>query len=66
MATAQELLDEVETAISSCLTAQASTARGRSLERARLSDLREFRRDLKKEIGNGTSMSSVGIIDRPT
>ena len=66
MATAQELLDEVETAISSCLTAQATTARGRSLERARLSELRVFRHELKDEMNAGTSTFTLGVIDPPT
>ena len=66
MATAQEQLAEVQTAISACLTAQMTTARGRSLQRASLRDLdaREVR--LKQEIANGTNTFSLGVIDKTT
>lgn len=67
MATAQEQLDEVQTAISACLTAQMITVRGRSLQRATLRDLdaRETRL-LKRIANNSRPISSVGIIDKPT
>lgn len=60
MATTQELLDQVETAISNCLTAQSYTVSGRSKVMAQLRDLREFRQQLKDELANaGNSNGSM-------
>lgn len=69
MASASDLLEEVNTAISACLTAQSYTIRGRSKSAARLAELQAFRRELIKEINdaaaNGGSMASVVEIMRP-
>lgn len=70
MATAAELLEEVNDAISSCLKSQAYTIRGRNQQRARLQELQALRRELIGEVNesaaNSGSMASVGQIDRPT
>lgn len=62
MATATDLLTQVETAISNCLTAQAYTVAGRSKQMAQLKELREFRQQLKDEIANGTGGSMVSLL----
>jgi hypothetical protein len=65
MATAAELLEQVNTAISNCLTAQMTSVRGRQLQFARLKELKEFRESLIAEVNesaNSGSMSSVGQI----
>jgi hypothetical protein len=67
MATASAtLLDEVNSAISACLTSQAYTVRGRSQQKARLAELMAARRDLIGEVNessaNNGSMVTVGQI----
>lgn len=57
MATASELLAQVETAISNCLTAQSYSVAGRAKQMAQLKELREFRQQLKDEIANGATSS---------
>lgn len=57
MATASDLLTQVETAITSCLTAQSYSVAGRQKTMAQLRELREFRQQLKDEIANGSSGS---------
>lgn len=66
---AADLLAEVESAISACLTSQQYTARGRSQQRARLAELTALRRELQSEVNeastNSGSMSTVCQIDHP-
>lgn len=57
MATASELLTQVETAISNCLTAQSYTVSGRTKIMAQLKELRDFRQQLLDEIANGANSS---------
>lgn len=57
MATAAELLAEVETAISACLTAQTYSIAGRSKAMAQLAELRKFRQELKDEISTSSNSS---------
>ena len=69
MATAAELLAEVNTAISAALTSQSYTLRGRTQTRARLDELRKFRAELLQEVqeeASGGAMSSVIEIMRPS
>lgn len=66
MATASDLLAEVNAAISKCLLSQSYSMEGRQNQRARLQELQLLRRELLQEIqdeGNGGGMSSLGIID---
>lgn len=68
MATAADLLTEVNTAISACLQSQAYTIAERSQQRAKLSELQAFRRELLQEVqesANGGQWASVGQIDPP-
>ncbi len=69
MATAAELLDEVNLAISKCLTSQGYSIRSRNQQMARLDDLRKFRAELIAEVDeantNGGTMGSVCRVDRP-
>lgn len=68
MKTAEEMLAEVETAISACLNAQSYSVADRQKTSARLDELRNFRRELLAEVNdarNGGQMSSVGQIDTP-
>lgn len=64
MATASELLTQTETAITNCLTAQSYTVAGRQKAMAQLKELREFRKELLREVADasesGGSMSSLG------
>lgn len=70
MATASELLSQVETAITQCLTAQDYTVAGRTKRMAQLSELRNFRKELLQEIDaageSGGSMCSLGIQMEPS
>lgn len=68
MASASELLEQVETAISNCLTAQSYSVAGRSKQMAQLKELREFRQQLKDEIANGSGCSMVSLLkfEEPT
>ena len=70
MATAEELLVDVNAAIAKCLTSQAFTVRGRSQQMANLGELRKFRQELIAEINeaaaNGGSMVSLGEIHPAT
>lgn len=63
---ASTLLDETNAEISRLLSgAQRYTVRGKSLDRARLKDLRELRQELLAEVqqeSNGGSMTSLGIM----
>jgi hypothetical protein len=54
MATSSELLAQVETAISNCLTAQSYSVAGRQKTMAQLRELREFRKELVDEIASGS------------
>lgn len=67
MATASELLTQVETAISQCLTAQSYSIAGRQKQMAQLAELRKFRQELKDEISaaanSSGSMCSLGIME---
>ena len=54
MATPSELLTQVETAISNCLTAQSYSVAGRQKTMAQLRELREFRKELVDEIASGS------------
>jgi len=54
MATTSELLTQVETAISNCLTAQSYSVAGRQKTMAQLRELREFRKELVDEIASGS------------
>lgn len=54
MATSSELLTQVETAISNCLTAQSYSVAGRQKTMAQLRELREFRKELVDEIASGS------------
>lgn len=68
MATASDLLEEVNAAISACLTSQEYTSRGLAQKRARLAELMAARRELQNEINesaNSGSMSSVGQFEMP-
>jgi hypothetical protein len=70
MASTAELLQQVETAISNCLTAQSYTVAGRQKTMAQLRELREFRQQLKDELsiensGSG-SMSTLLTLGEPT
>jgi hypothetical protein len=65
---ASDLLAETEAAISACLKSQAYTIGEREQQRARLSELRELRRDLLQEVqaGNaGGCMATLGQVDYP-
>jgi len=55
MSTTAEILAEVETAISSTLTAQSYTAAGRSKQMASLATLFAVRRELKEELSNSSN-----------
>lgn len=70
MATASDLLAEVEAAISDCLKTQQWSQRGRSIQKAELRELRRMRRELIAEINesgaNGGSMLTVGEVSRPS
>lgn len=62
---ASDLLDEVNTAIVSCMKSQMSSNRGLSLQRARLAELQALRRELIAEVKEaGGGMASVGQVDR--
>lgn len=65
---AADLLTEVETAITAILSgAQSYSLRGRSVTRANLAELREFRRELQEEIASDTaggSMTTLGYQSR--
>lgn len=67
MATASELLTQVESAITACLTAQSYTVAGRSKQMAQLAELRNFRKELLDEINAGSessgSMCSLGQME---
>lgn len=70
MASTAELLQQVETAISNCLTAQSYTVAGRQKTMAQLRELREFRQQLKDELsiensGSG-SMATLLTLGEPT
>jgi hypothetical protein len=62
MATASELLTQVETAISDCLTAQSYSVAGRQKTMAQLRELREFRKELVDEIANGSTGSMCSLL----
>lgn len=62
MATASELLAQVETAISNCLTAQSYSVAGRQKTMAQLRELREFRKELVDEISNGSGDSMCSLL----
>jgi hypothetical protein len=62
MATASELLTQVETAISDCLTAQSYSMAGRQKTMAQLRELREFRKELVDEIANGSTGSMCSLL----
>lgn len=67
MATASELLEQVNTAISNCLTAQSYSIAGRSKQMAQLKELREMRKELLDEISNGNgSMCSLLKLESPS
>jgi FixJ family two-component response regulator len=70
MASASELLEQVNTAISNCLTAQSYSVPGRQKVMAQLSQLRELRRELIDEIANGSngdgSMAILLKMEGPT
>lgn len=62
-------LTAVRAAIARCLDSQGFTVRQRSLQMARLSDLRELEKELMQELSDsnsGGSMSSLSIETRPT
>jgi len=65
---AQDLLDQVNQAITNCLTAQSYSIAGRTKQMAELATLRDFRIQLLNEIQSGTessgSMCSLGVIAR--
>lgn len=64
------ILANVETAITNCLTAQAYTVAGRSKQMAQLKELREFRKELLREVADGSesggSMASLGSYSEST
>lgn len=62
MASAADLLAQVETAISNCLTAQAYSVAGRSKQMAQLKELREFRQQLKDEAANESAGSMCSLL----
>lgn len=62
MATASELLAQVETAISNCLTAQSYSVAGRQKTMAQLRELREFRKELVDEISNSSGGSMCSLL----
>ena len=62
MATASELLTQVENAISDCLTAQSYSVAGRQKTMAQLRELREFRKELVDEIANGSTGSMCSLL----
>lgn len=62
MATAAELLAEVDTAISACLTSQSYTLRGRTQQRALLRDLMAARKDLLVEVQDGSNSGQMASI----
>ena len=70
MASTAELLQQVETAISNCLTAQSYTVAGRQKTMAQLRELREFRQQLKDELsienGGSGSMATLLTLGEPT
>jgi FixJ family two-component response regulator len=69
MASASELLSQVESAITSCLTAQSYSIAGQKVM-AQLAQLREFRKELLDEIANGSnssgSMATLCKLEEPT
>ena len=69
MASASELLTQTEAAITACLTAQSYSVAGRQKSMAQLRELREFRKELLREIADGSesngSMCSLGQIGDP-
>ena len=62
MATPSELLTQVETAISNCLTAQSYSVAGRQKTMAQLAHLREFRKELIEEVANGSEGSMCSLL----
>lgn len=62
MASASDILTQVETAITNCLTAQSYSVSGRTKQMAQLRELREFRQQLKDEIANGSGGSMVSLL----
>jgi hypothetical protein len=62
MATASELLEQVNTAISNCLTAQMYSVAGRTKQMAQLKELREFRQSLIDEVANGSGGSMCSLL----
>ena len=63
-----DLLDQVNAAITACLTAQSYSVAGRQKQMAELAALSEFRVKLLNEIGQAADssggMCSVGVIAR--
>lgn len=62
--TAAELLEETNQAILACLKAQAYGSGPKSLQRARLAELRELRAELQREVAlesAGGNMCSLGM-----
>lgn len=69
MTDASTLLDQVNTAISGCLTAQSYSVAGRQKTMAQLSELRKFRQELLDEISNGSGgggMATLLSMGEPT
>lgn len=69
MTDANTLLEQVNTAISNCLTAQSYSVAGRQKTMAQLSELRKFRQELLDEINNGSSgggMATLLSMGEPT
>lgn len=62
MASASELLEQVESAISNCLNAQSYSIAGRTKQMAQLKELREFRQSLIDEIANGSGGSMCSLL----
>lgn len=66
---AEQLLEEVNAAISATLKSQEYGVAGRQQKRARLAELTKFREELQREVAegaNGGQMCSVGQICRPS
>lgn len=67
MASASDLLTQTEAAITACLTAQSYSVPGRMKAMAQLKELREFRKELLREIADGNegsgSMCSLGLVE---
>jgi hypothetical protein len=70
MATAQDLLDQTNEAITKALAAQDYTIAGRNKRMAELRDLKAFRRELMDEIAAGSSgngsMATLGMQVEPS